>query len=139
MKPRFRQIEHTADVAIEAEAPDLPALFHWCAAGMFSLIVEGGPAAAREEFIVEAEGRDEAELLVDFLRELLWLHTERGFLYAAVSFDELEPTRLVARASGEPADPTRHALVREIKAVTYHGLAVTRHGGGWTARVVFDV
>ena len=29
--------------------------------------------------------------------------------------------------------------VREIKGVTYHGLAAARRGGGWYARVVFDV
>jgi SHS2 domain-containing protein len=139
MKAAFWQIEHTADVAIAAAAPDLASLFDRCAAGMFSLIAEGGPVEAREEVRVEAEGEDEAELLVDFLRELLWLQAERDFLYADVRFDELGPRRLVARVRGEPADPARHALLREIKAVTYHGLHVARGSDGWTARIVFDV
>ena len=135
----FWQIEHTADVAIAAAAPDLASLFDRCAAGMFSLIAEGDPVAAREEVRVEAAGEDEAELLVDFLRELLWLHAESGFLYAEARFEELGPRRLVALVRGERADPARHAVVREIKAVTYHGLEVARGDEGWTARVVFDV
>lgn len=142
LEPRFWQIEHTADVAIAAAAPDLASLFDRCAAGMFSLIAEGGPVAAREEVRVEAAGADAAELLVDFLRELLWLHAERGFLYAGVCFEELEelgPRRLVARVKGERVDPGRHVVVREIKAVTYHGLEVVRGADGWTVRVVFDV
>jgi SHS2 domain-containing protein len=139
MEARFWQIEHTADVAIQAEAPALETLFDRCAAGMFSLIAEGEPPAPREEHAIEARGEDEAELLVDFLRELLWLHHHHGFLYAGSSFEELAPGGLRARVRGEAIDPARHAVVREIKAVTYHGLAVDRVTGGFSAQVVFDV
>ena len=146
MKATFRQIEHTADVAIEAEAPDLPGLFDRAAAGMFSLMTEGAPPRPREEHRVAVEGADLPELLVAFLRELAWLHAERGFLYAGARCERLDaepvgpaPARLVARVAGEAADPARHAVVREIKAVTYHALAVERRGDGWFARVVFDV
>ena len=139
MEARFWQIEHTADVAIRAEGPVLEALFDRCAAGMFSLIAEGEPPAPREEHAIEARGEDEAELLVDFLRELLWLHHSHGFLYAGVSFEAFTPTGLRARVAGEPIDPARHPIVREIKAVTYHGLAVDRVTGGFSAQVVFDV
>jgi SHS2 domain-containing protein len=139
IKAEFRQIEHTADVAIEAQAPDLPGLFDRCAAGMFSLIAEGERVLAREEHTFAAEGHDLAEVLVGFLRELLWLHTERTFLYAAASFERLEPSSLVAAVQGETADPARHAIVREIKAITYHGLVVEPRGEGWYARVIFDV
>jgi SHS2 domain-containing protein len=107
---------------------------------MFSLIPAGEVVAVREEFRFEAAGEDEAELLVDFLRELLWLHAEHEFLYADVRFEELGSRRAVAVVRGERVDPARHEVVREIKAVTYHGLEVVRGaGGGWTARVVFDV
>jgi SHS2 domain-containing protein len=139
MKASFRQIEHTADVAIEARSPDLPGLFDRCAAGMSSLIAEGEPIEPREEHRIEAKGMDLPELLVDFLREIAWLHSDLGFLYAEAAFERLEVPGLVARVRGEPADPARHHLVREIKAVTYHGLTVEERNGVWTARVIFDV
>jgi SHS2 domain-containing protein len=139
MESRFWHIEHTADVAIRAEAPVLAALFDRCAAGMFSLIAEGEPAASIEEHSISADGDDVAELLVDFLRELLWLHHSRDFLYAGVRFERLDSTRLEARVSGQRADKSRHQLVREIKAVTYHGLEVDERDDGWSAQVVFDV
>jgi SHS2 domain-containing protein len=139
MQPRFWQIEHTADVAIRAEAPELPTLFDRCAAAMFSLIAEGEQAAAREEHPLAAGGGDLAELLVDFLRELLWLHHSEAFLYSTVRFEQLDETSLRARVAGEPVDAARHHLVREIKAVTYHGLAVSRRPDGWSAQIVFDV
>jgi SHS2 domain-containing protein len=134
-----RPVEHTADVAIEAGAPDLAGLFDRCAVGMTELIAEGEPPEPRVEHPLAASGADLAELLADFLRQLLWLHASTGFLYAGARFLQLGPTMLDAVVAGEPADPTRHALVREIKAVTYHQLAVTPDPDGWRARVIFDV
>ncbi len=139
MEADFRQIEHTADVAIEARAPDLAALFDRCAAGMTSLIAEGGVIEAREKHPIAVEGADLPELLAGFLRELVWLQADREFLYASASFERLEVPELAATVRGERADPHRHRLVREIKAVTYHGLVVERRDGGWVARVIFDV
>jgi SHS2 domain-containing protein len=47
--------------------------------------------------------------------------------------------RVEITASGEPLDPRRHALRAEVKAVTYHALAVRRTPAGYTARVILDV
>jgi SHS2 domain-containing protein len=135
----FRVIDHTADVAIEAGAPDLPALFDRCAAGMTSLNAEGEPPRPLAEHPITAEGGDRPELLVDFLRQVLWLHVSDGFLYAGVRFDRFEPTALSGAVRGESAAPARHVLVREIKAVTYHALEVDETPGQCRARVVFDV
>jgi protein archease len=40
---------------------------------------------------------------------------------------------------GEKFNPLRHEFRGEVKAVTYHELAVTRTHSGWQARVIFDV
>jgi SHS2 domain-containing protein len=41
--------------------------------------------------------------------------------------------------AGEAADPSRHEVYREIKAVTRHALSVRQGAGGWTARFIVDV
>ena len=135
----FRTIDHTADLAIVAGAPDLAALFDRCAAGMTSLLAEGEPPRAVIAHPITAAGGDLPELLVDFLRQVLWLHVSTGFLYADARFERLEPVALAAVVRGERLDPVRHTLVREIKAVTYHALEVTTEPGDCRARVVFDV
>jgi SHS2 domain-containing protein len=135
----FRTIDHTADLAIEAGAPDLPLLFDRCAAGMTSLLIEGEAPRPAVEHPISATGGDRPELLVDFLRQILWLHVSTGFLYAGVRFDHFAATRLAGAVLGEPVDPARHLLVREIKAVTYHALEVEEAPGECRARVVFDV
>jgi len=135
----FRTIDHTADLAIEAGAPDLQSLFDRCAAGMTSLLVEGAAPLPALEHLIAAQGADLPELLVDFLRQVLWLHVSTGFLYAAARFDRFTDTALAGVVRGEPVDPARHTLVREIKAVTYHALEVTAEPGRCRARIVFDV
>jgi SHS2 domain-containing protein len=135
----FQVIDHTADVAIAAGAPDLPALFDCCAAGMTSLLAEGEAPRPLSEHPIAAQGGDRPELLVDFLRQILWLHVSQRFLYAAARFDRFEPMALAGAVRGEAADPARHVLVREIKAVTYHALELDETPGRCQARVVFDV
>ena len=138
-EPIFRVLDHTADVAIEAEADDLDVLFACCAAGMFSLVVEGEPAAAMEERSLALAAHDLPELLVAWLRELLWWQNERGWVFAGSRFQVLEPTRLEATVAGEIADAVRLRVVRELKAVTYHDLVAEERGDGWYARILFDV
>lgn len=51
----------------------------------------------------------------------------------------IEEHRPVARVGGETTAPGRHALLTEIKGVTFHGLRIERDGTGWQAQVLFDV
>ena len=46
---------------------------------------------------------------------------------------------LKARLFYEPYDPDRHAVLQEIKAVTYHQIRVAPVPEGWEARVIFDI
>ena len=40
---------------------------------------------------------------------------------------------------GAPLDPEVHRLLREVKAITYHGLRVERSGDSWLAEVIVDI
>lgn len=150
--PGVRALEHTADVGLEVEAPDPPALFHRCALGMRAL-VEGGGAprpgsqAGLETRFLELSAPDLPRLLAAWLRELLFLHEVKGFGYRSASFQTLDPPLLRARVEGDAA---ARVPDREIKGVTYHGLEAgpnrEREGGDggrkdapWRARVIFDV
>ncbi len=75
----YELFDHTADLGLRVEAPDLPSLFCEAAEGLFSVIVAQIPrqAPAREVRIrVEAQRTD--YLFVDWLHELLYrFETER--------------------------------------------------------------
>jgi SHS2 domain-containing protein len=135
----YEVFEHTADVGLRITARDRAELYAQAARALFSLIVDD-PATVRpvRSLHFRVEGQDDAYLLFDWLNELLYtFDTQRTLL---VEFEvTLTPAGLEATARGEPYDPAHHRLEHEIKAITYHGLEVRPHDGGWLAEVILDI
>ncbi len=130
----FTEIEHTADWALKIWAPELSILFAQAAEGMFWLMETGLAPAPRVERVVEVEGMDAESRLVNFLSELLYLSENEN-----MGFDRFDITfsgdQVRAVAQGAPLA----ARKKEIKAVTYHNLAIHRSGDLYTVTIVFDV
>jgi protein archease len=134
-----REIEHTADVGFEVEAPGLAELFERAGLAMLGVMVDLAGVAPRQRagISVEAEGLD--ELLHDFLTQLLVRVESTGFVACELALDVVDRRRVRGEAVGERIDPARHRLYGQVKAVTYHQLAVAERDGGWWARVILDV
>lgn len=130
----FREIQHTADWELEAWAPDLPALLEQAARGMYTLAgVQLHPDPRQGRSLTLVTG-DPESLLVKFLSELLWLAEHDSLAFD--TFDlQLNGETLHAQLNGAPIA----ALAKEIKAVTYHNLAIQPTGRGLEVRIVFDV
>ena len=81
------------------------------------------------------------DLLVRWLQEILFRQDTRGWRFGAARVTRLDRKRMRLRgvATGEPYDPARHGRGREIKAVTYHHLAIRRRAGRYVTRLVLDV
>ncbi len=134
----WREFAHTGDTGIEVEAPSRADLFATAVQALAELMVEPNGLAVRERRRIEASGADDVEKLHDLLAAALNLFLIDGFIWGGATVAESDG-KLVAELSGEPFDRGRHRLRQEIKAVTYHQLAVEPVTGGWRARVVFDV
>ena len=134
-----REVAHTADVAFEVEAPTLAEVFERAALGLARTIADADGIAARARRTVEIRRDDRVALLHDFLHALLLLVQVDGFLAEGVEVTAIDEGYVRAVVEGEPLDPARHQLHGEVKAVTWHGLAVERHGDAWRARVILDV
>ncbi len=134
-----RLLEHTADMGIEATAGTPEELFAEAALGLLEMIFGESEADFREERTVEVHGGDLGELLVNWLNEVLYLFEMQQFCPAGFEVELRGETRLKARVSGEPFDPRRHPVEREVKAVTYHLLEVGRSGDQWRAVVYVDL
>lgn len=130
----FTEIEHTADWALKVWAPDLGTLFAQAAEGMFWLMETELAPGPRIERAVDVDGSDDESRLVNFLAELLYLSEDEG-----TGFDRFEVTfredQLHAVARGAPIA----ARKKEIKAITYHNLAIHRSTDLFTVTIVFDV
>ena len=136
---RYRMKEHTADLALEVQGESPADLFASAAAGFYRAIVQEPPRRGAERHEVSCRGADREELLVRFLSELLYLYATRGFLAAAIEIRDCSEQALEAHLIGERFDPARHTILREIKAITHHGLRVERAAQGWSATVIMDV
>lgn len=134
----FWPIGHTADLGLLVRAASLEELFVEAAKGLALLLVGEFPVTPAGWREIEIQGPDREVLLVDFLSELLALTTVEELVPVRVELDELEAESLKARA-GFVRLKDLGGLKREIKAVTYHGLSVTRTPEGYEARLVLDV
>ncbi|MDZ5812431.1 archease [Halorubrum sp. AD140] len=148
----FELRDHTADVAVEATAPTLAALFESVADGLTAASCEAVPESGRRfELTVTAESRE--ALLFDYLDQLIYERDVRLVLPAAhrcavsgpaepppddepAQRDDPHAWTVEASARGVPLDDV---AAREIKAVTYSEMRLERRGEGWYAYVVFDV
>ena len=130
----FREIEHTADWELEVWAPDLCGLLEQAARGMYSLCGAHLHDQPREQRVFSLEAIDSESLLVEFLSELLYYGEmeELGFDRYEL---EISAGNLYANLGGARLA----ALAREIKAVTYHNLAIRRDEDGLSIKIVFDV
>jgi len=143
-------LDHTADVGLDVEAPDLPELFRRGALGAMWLVLErqtvAGPGRFPETRTLEMKSEDLASLFRSWLRALLYWEETEEFVTREVTLS-LAPVPscssrdglafgLSARVEGIVDSGSR---VREIKGVTLHGLRVEQTVRGWEGRVIFDV
>ncbi len=129
-----RELEHTADWALEVWAPDLAALLAEAARGMYGLMGVVLAGGRRQQRQLELAAADRESLLVEFLAELLYLAESEGLAFDALELEAADG-RLAARLEGAPIE----SHTKDIKAVTYHRLKVCDTEGGLLTRIVFDV
>ena len=135
----YEPLSHTGDLGMVAYGQDLPELFAHAAWAMFDLMSDATTIQPQHTVTLSVNAVDLEDLLVRWLSELLYLYDTRRLLCCSFHCTLLEPTHLTATVAGEPLDPDRHPIDTEIKAVTYHQIAVAQVEGRWQARVIFDL
>jgi SHS2 domain-containing protein len=135
----YRILEHTADIGLEATAATPEDVFREAARALIAIAVDATSVEPSETCAVAVTGDDYPSLLVNFLDEIVYLFDSGRFAPAECEVVRLAPTRIDARLFGSARDPARHPWRLIVKAVTYHGLVVERHGDGWRARVFLVV
>ncbi|MGD9877686.1 archease [Desulfococcus sp.] len=137
----YQIIDHPADFGLEVTAADLASLFADTVLALFDVVAEirESGAANSETLVVQVSGDDWPDLMVNWLREVLYQWTGEDRFVVKVEILSLSAFVLSARLHYETFDPVRHTVLQEIKAVTYHQIRVAPSSGGWTARVVFDI
>jgi SHS2 domain-containing protein len=136
---KYKLLDHTADIGIEVWGKTKKELFENAVEAMFDLIVDLTGINNVNDKVVTAKGADAEDLLVNFLREALYLFNGKKWIIKQCKLLEMKSGQIVAQFQGEPYDSDKHQLKTEIKAVTYHGLSIEKKAQGWKAKVIFDV
>ena len=131
--------DHTADLGMEVYGNDERELFCNAAYALFDILYDTGTVAVRVRREMAIKGADREDLLVNFLRELLYLCNGEGLLLKEFVMLRFGDYRLEGTVGGEWYDRNRHRLHQEIKAVTYHQVRIEERGDGWKGRGIFDV
>jgi protein archease len=135
----YRVLEHTADVGFEAWGATREELFSNAACALQDLMVDLTAIEPREEMLLRVEGDDAASLLVNWLSHILYLFDAEGRAFHDFKVQQLTDRVLEALAHGEAFDRERHLVKLQVKAITYHQLALEPAPEGWRARVFVDI
>jgi protein archease len=162
----YTELEHPSDLFLEIRGRSLPELVENSLFAFYDQVAQLEGFGTRRELTLSVRGPGLDEALRSILSEALYRYDTEGFVATGgeVTVEGRphdEATRpgeartgevgtdtasaaavewsLLARLWGENADRERHILFHEVKAVTYHRLAVTKSRDGWKATVLLDI
>ncbi len=136
---KYELIDHTADLGIHVFGSDPGDLFTNAALAMFDQIIDVKLSSGARKHRIRVTGADWADLMVNWLRELLYLWTVRELLIITVDISSISESKLSADVTTLEFDAALHPIKNEIKAVTYHQIKVVQSAPGWKAQVIFDI
>jgi SHS2 domain-containing protein len=134
----YREFEHTGDLGIEVEASSRAELFAHAATALGRIMVEADGIRDNDREQIEVSADSDADLMHDLLAAALNKFLIDGFIWRSATVTERDGA-ISATLLGERFDRKRHELLTEVKAVTYHRLAVEPVNGKWRAIVIFDI
>ncbi|MBX3189203.1 MAG: archease [Labilithrix sp.] len=133
---RHRFVEHTGELELRLEAPDLASLLEEAARALAEVMAEdaaGPPTRAPEHLELAASDRE--SLFVDWLNELVYRAEVDKCVFVEVRVARATDRKLEAIVRGrEPSSPRT-----AVKAATWHRLRVSDTPEGLEATVVLDV
>lgn len=139
IREKYHLIDHTADFGIHVSGTNSKDLFANAAEALFDVITEIDSLTGHDSCHIEVSGDDWSDLMINWLREILYLWNGRERLVKSADITSLSENMLSAQVVFDSYDPDRHSIKTEIKAVTYHQIQVKRSLSGWTAQIIFDI
>lgn len=140
---KFRLLDYMSDALVQSYGRTLEEAFSNAASAMTAVMVDlrrVSPAPLTREVV--AEGFDEESLLYNWLEAVLVKKDidQEIFRSSHVKI-KTTPKGLSLRGTlhGESVDARRHVFKRDVKAITYHEMSITRKDGICTLRFLLDL
>lgn len=132
-----------ADIAFEATGKSLEELLESSGQALMNTQVSDlKKIKPKIEKKIEMKSQNEERLVHDFLQELIFLKDAELLLvskYKMKIYRTEVGIILKAVLKGEPIDNTRHEMLVDVKAVSWHKFEVKRENKMWKAFVILDV
>jgi SHS2 domain-containing protein len=134
----WRLLDHTADIRLEVWGTSLEKLFIYAAKSLSTLLTSPTEPNSEEQIQVALEGGELDELLVNWLREILFYTQTRRIVVTEADIVELSETSLKAKLKVRKKRIGAETSV-EVKGVTYHGISIRVNDQGYTAQIIVDI
>lgn len=135
----YKITDHTADFGMHVFGSDLQDLFTNAGHALYDVITDVERLKGIDMYEIHVTGDDWPDLMVNWLREMLFFWTGKELLVKKVTVLSISEYELTASVSADPYNPDHHIIKDEIKAVTYHQIQVNRGEAGWDSKIIFDV
>lgn len=134
-------LDHTADVIVAVDAPTLEDLLAEAGQALFAVMLDVDSVQPVVQTYFSVDGRDEGDLLYNFLEELLVYKDADALAFSRFDVDIVSTDRGFRAdivAHGERIRP-EHNPRSDVKAISWHDFRVWKDESGWHARVLLDV
>ncbi|HZA56849.1 MAG TPA: archease [Candidatus Udaeobacter sp.] len=136
---KYRLTTRQSELAVKVVGSSQADLFANSAYALFDVMTDVEKIEIKERLPLEVEGVDRDDLMVNWMRELLYLYQGSGYLLKEFQIHEVKDTLVKADVCGEKIDPDRHEIKKEIGAVAYHQSRMAKTGNQWTAQLILEV
>ncbi len=135
----YKIIRRASEMSIRLSADSLPRILADAGFALFDLLVDLSSVEVRESVTLEVEGVDNDDLMVNWMRELLYEYQTSGYVLKEFDIREAGEFFVRAEARGEKFDPDRHEEREAIGAVAERVSHLGKMGAQWTAQVGFEL
>ena len=135
----YRITKHQTELAVRISGNSQADLFTNSAFALFDVMTDPATIEVKERIPLEIEGSDRDDLMVNWMRELLYLYQGSGYLLKEFKISQVKDTVVKAEVCGEKIDPDRHEIKQEIAAVASHKSRMEKTGNQWIAQVIFEL
>jgi SHS2 domain-containing protein len=135
----YRINKHQSEIAVRVTGNSQADLFINSAFALFDVMADMKAIEVKERLPLEVEGSDRDDLMVNWVRELLYLYQSSGYLLREFRVREVKDTIVRAEVGGEKIDPDRHEINQEIASIAFHKSRMEKTGNQWTAHLIFEI
>ncbi len=136
---KYRIVRRSSELSIRLTGDSLSQILSDAGVALFDLLVDMASVETRESVTLEVEGVDNDDLMVNWMRELLYEYQASGFVLKEFNIHEAGEFFVRAEARGEKFDPDRHEERETIGAVAERLSHLGKMGAQWTAQVGFEL